>query len=330
MERTTTVKSALATALALALTACGGGGGGGNVRIDTPPPPPPPTTPPPTPPPPAKPQEPAFDAHLSVTNARAAQAAGLSGQNVRIGIVDSGVQRDAVALNGRVVANLNYIDPSRNNLQVDDVVGHGTAVASLAAGAPVGSWPGGIAPGAQIVSARIIADKPPADDGSGKGNSFSGPLGVAQVQRPSDVRGRLDDRERRQVRIGRRARAVRREHIGGQPALVDRALDLARRVGLRQLRHPGQTRSLPARPRARKRRRPLVQRTNGSWYHLLVRCRRRVAHRARRDPAPSSTRYRASPVAARERPSRRRSHAARTIPRSLRGQARRYSSRSSP
>ncbi|MCU1197552.1 S8 family serine peptidase [Stenotrophomonas maltophilia] len=182
MERTMMVRSALASALAMALTACGGGGGGGNVRIDPPPTTPtPPTTPPPTTPPPAKPQEPAFDAHLSVTNARAAQAAGLTGQGVRIGIVDSGVQRNAVALNGRVVANLNYIDPARNNLQVDDVVGHGTAVASLAAGASVGSWPGGIAPGAQIVSARIIADKPPVDDGSGKGNSFSGPLGVAQV-----------------------------------------------------------------------------------------------------------------------------------------------------
>ncbi len=182
MERTTMVRSALATALAMAMTACGGGGGGGNVRIDPPPTSPtPPTTPPPTAPPPAKPQEPAFDAHLSVTNARAAQAAGLTGQGVRIGIVDSGVQRNAAALNGRVVGNLNYIDPARNNLLVDDVVGHGTAVASLAAGAPVGTWPGGIAPGAQIVSARIIADKPPVDDGSGKGNSFSGPLGVAQV-----------------------------------------------------------------------------------------------------------------------------------------------------
>lgn len=182
MERTTMMRSVLATALALALTACGGGGGGSNVRIDPPAPPvPPPTTPPPTTPPPAKPQEPTFDAHLAVTNARAAQAAGLTGQGVRIGIVDSGVQRNAVALNGRVLANFNYIDPARNNLGVDDVVGHGTAVASLAAGAAVGSWPGGIAPGAQIVSARIISDKPPTDDGSGQGNSFSGPLGVAQV-----------------------------------------------------------------------------------------------------------------------------------------------------
>jgi hypothetical protein len=116
-----------------------------------------------------------------VTNARAAQAAGLTGQGVRIGIVDSGVQRNAAALNGRVLANLNYIDPARNNLRWTTWSGHGTAVASLAAGAPVGTWPGGIAPGAQIVSARIIADKPPVDDGSGKGNSFSGPLGVAQV-----------------------------------------------------------------------------------------------------------------------------------------------------
>lgn len=183
MERKMMVRSVLATALAMALTACGGGGGGGsNVRVDPPPTTPtPPTTPPPTTPPPAKPQEPAFDAHLSVTNARAAQAAGLTGRGVRIGIVDSGVQRNAVALNGRVLANFNYIDPARNNLGVDDVVGHGTAVASLAAGAAVGSWPGGIAPGAQIVSARIISDKPPTDDGSGQGNAFSGPLGVAQV-----------------------------------------------------------------------------------------------------------------------------------------------------
>ncbi|ACF52653.1 autotransporter serine protease [Stenotrophomonas maltophilia] len=182
MERTTMVRSVLATALAMALTACGGGGGGSNVRVDPPPTTPtPPTPPPPTTPPPAKPQEPTFDAHLAVTNARAAQAAGLTGQGVRIGIVDSGVQRTAVALNGRVLANFNYIDPARNNLGVDDVVGHGTAVASLAAGAAVGSWPGGIAPGAQIVSARIISDKPPTDDGSGQGNAFSGPLGVAQV-----------------------------------------------------------------------------------------------------------------------------------------------------
>ncbi|MEG0185777.1 MAG: S8 family serine peptidase [Stenotrophomonas sp.] len=178
MERKTMGRSVLASALAVALSACGGGGGGSNVRID-PPPTTPPVTPPVTPPPASKPLEPAVDAHLAQTNARAAQATGASGRGIRIGIVDSGVIRNAAALNGRVVANLNYIDGSRNNLNVDDVVGHGTAVASLAAGTAVGVWPGGIAPGAEIVSARIIADKAPVDDGSGRGNSFSGPLGVA-------------------------------------------------------------------------------------------------------------------------------------------------------
>lgn len=180
MERKTMGRSVLASALAVALSACGGGGGGSNVRID-PPPTTPPVTPPVTPPPASKPLEPAVDAHLAQANARAALATGATGRGVRIGIVDSGVLRNAEALNGRVVANLNYIDPSRNNLNVDDVLGHGTAVASLAAGASVGVWPGGIAPGAEIVSARIISDTAPKDDGSGKGNSFSGTLGVAGV-----------------------------------------------------------------------------------------------------------------------------------------------------
>jgi hypothetical protein len=45
-----------------------------------------------------------------------------------------------------------------------------------------------------------------------------GPLGMAEVERPGDVRRRLDDRERRQVRVGARARAVGREDVGGEPA----------------------------------------------------------------------------------------------------------------
>ena len=66
-------------------------------------------------------------------------------------------------------------------------------------------------------------------------------LGVAEVERPGHVRRRLDDRERRQVRIGGRAGAVRREHVRGEPALVDPALDLARDVRLGQGR-PGRRR----------------------------------------------------------------------------------------
>ncbi|MCS4278801.1 autotransporter serine protease [Stenotrophomonas rhizophila] len=186
MKQVVIGRSALAAALALALSACGGGGS--NVRGDlepspppTTPPSPPPTTPPTPPPTTAPPAQPAFDAHLSIIQAGPAQAAGWTGAGVRIGVVDSGVNRSHPALNGRVVASYNYVDPRVNNLNVDDVVGHGTVVSQLAAGRRVGSWPGGVATDAQIVSARIIADKSPVDDGSGSGNQVSGALGLAPV-----------------------------------------------------------------------------------------------------------------------------------------------------
>ncbi|HAI47845.1 MAG TPA: autotransporter domain-containing protein, partial [Stenotrophomonas sp.] len=172
MNKAVVGRTVLVTAMAAALSACGGGGGGSNVRVDPPPVTPPPTTPPTTPP--TKPPEPAFDAHLTITQAGAARTAGLDGTGVRIGVVDSGVVRNHASLDGRVLANYSYLDGRTNNLNVDDVVGHGTAVAELAAGKAVGGWPGGIAPGAQIVSARIIADQRPADDGSGNGNEVTG------------------------------------------------------------------------------------------------------------------------------------------------------------
>ncbi|TDK22327.1 autotransporter domain-containing protein [Luteimonas aestuarii] len=167
-----------AVALLAVLAACGGGGGG-TTRVDPPPAGPPPT-PPPTPPVVEAPN-PAFSNHLAWTGADQAHAAGLTGAGVRIGFLDSGVNRNHPALAGRVVANLNYINPNTNNLTVDDVSGHGTAVAQIAAGRPFGQWPGGIAPGAEIVSARIISDRPPSDDGSGQGNQLNGPLGVASI-----------------------------------------------------------------------------------------------------------------------------------------------------
>ncbi|WP_235973071.1 autotransporter serine protease [Luteimonas sp. MC1895] len=166
----------LATAI---LAACGGGGGGGgdNIRPDPPPVAPPPATPPPV----VGTPIPANSAHLLQTNAGAAHQAGFTGAGIRIGIVDSGVNRNHPALAGRVAANLTYIGGSGNNLAVDDVVGHGTAVAQAAAGSPFGTWPGGMAPGARIVSARIINDNPPEDDGSGEGNQVDGPLGLAGI-----------------------------------------------------------------------------------------------------------------------------------------------------
>jgi autotransporter-associated beta strand protein len=146
-------------ALALGLSACGGGGGGGNVR-PTPTAPPPPTTTPQTPP----------DAQLTLTNAVGAHKLGYTGAGVTIGVVDSGIMRNHPTLAGRVTQELIYVDPTTNNTTVDDVVGHGTWVSEIAAGTASSQFPGGIAPGASLVSARIISDVEPKDDGSGNGN----------------------------------------------------------------------------------------------------------------------------------------------------------------
>lgn len=151
-------------ALALGLSACGGGGSGGNVRPTTPPP-----TAPASPPPSTAPQPP-LDAQLAITNAYGAHGLGYTGAGVTIGVVDSGIMRSNPTVAGRVLQELIYVDPATNNTTVDDVVGHGTWVSEIAAGTPFAQFPGGIAPAASLVSARIINDVEPKDDGSGNGN----------------------------------------------------------------------------------------------------------------------------------------------------------------
>ncbi|HEV7778386.1 MAG TPA: S8 family serine peptidase [Luteibacter sp.] len=180
-------EAVLAICLAISLTACGGGGGNSGVKGSTPVvTPPPPVTPPPTDPtpPPSGPTDPTdipYDVHLSLTNTYAAHTAGFDGSGVTIGFVDTGVMSTHPALAGRVLAELIYVDPTVNNTAVDDVVGHGTAVAEIAAGKPFANFAGGIAPGASIVSARIINDQEPTDDGSGQGNQVSNADPLYQV-----------------------------------------------------------------------------------------------------------------------------------------------------
>lgn len=173
---------AVGTIAMAALAGCGGGGSD-NVR---------PVTPPPTAPPPDPvvfDPDPRFSKHLTVTGADRAHAAGFTGEGVRIGVIDSGVNRNHPALSPRVVANLVYINSQDNNLAVDDVIGHGTAVSQVMAGTAFGSWPGGIAPGAEIVSARIISDETPEDDGSGQGNEVDGALGLKPIHQDLIDRG---------------------------------------------------------------------------------------------------------------------------------------------
>lgn len=173
---------------AVALAGCGGGGGGENVRSDPPPLAPGSTTPPTSPPVVGSPN-PAYSDHMRLTGAEAAHAAGITGKGVRIGVIDTGVMRNHPALSPRVVANLTYVPSPPNNLKVDDVVGHGTAVSQIAAGTPFGTWPGGIAPGAEIVSARILYDKDPVDDGSGQGNEVDGAIGIKPIHQDLINRG---------------------------------------------------------------------------------------------------------------------------------------------
>lgn len=197
----------LPCAIALALAACGGGGGGGSVR-----PSPPPVTPsgpgftptvatdgtltqlnPPTIPTQGAPvtlTDASINRHLSLTNAMGALGAGLKGQGVVIGFLDSGVNRNHPTVSGRVsqsFINICTQPECGNDLSVDDKVGHGTVVASLAAGRPApglysggetGNWGGGIAQNAGIVSSRIISDAPPEDDGSGEGNEITAGQGL--------------------------------------------------------------------------------------------------------------------------------------------------------
>ncbi|HET7223441.1 MAG TPA: S8 family serine peptidase, partial [Rhodanobacteraceae bacterium] len=146
--------------LAGTLSACGGGGSGA-VRTT-------PASPPPPPPPPSAsttPQPP-IDAQLSITNTYAAHDAGYTGKGVTIGVVDSGIMRSNPTVAGRVLQELIYVDPTQNNTKIDDVVGHGTWVSEIAAGTSFDQFPGGIAPGANPVSARIISDNAPDDNGS--------------------------------------------------------------------------------------------------------------------------------------------------------------------
>lgn len=188
METGNTGLRALALGLAIATLAACGGGGGGNTRPVSPPPAAPPPTPPPTPPVVGAPNA-AYSRHLAVTNAYPALQAGLTGQGVSIGVIDTGVTRAHPALQGRVTHNLNYVSSPPNNLTVDDVVGHGTAVSLIMAGTAFGTWPGGVAPGATIISARIINDRRPDDDGSGQGNEVTGALGLAPIHQDLINRG---------------------------------------------------------------------------------------------------------------------------------------------
>lgn len=151
-------RTAVAMAISAALAACGGGGGsksgGGSPVVANPVTPSTPTTPST---PAAPPSSPPINIQLTATHVTEAQAQGVTGKGVSIGIVDTGVMHNHPSLDGRVVGQAQFVDGA-NNLSMDDVAGRGTALAQIAAGRPLGQFPGGIAPDASIFSIRAISD----------------------------------------------------------------------------------------------------------------------------------------------------------------------------
>ena len=101
-------------------------------------------------------------AHLRVTGALNAQGSQYDGAGVYIGLFDTG------ALGGQPVLQRHVwwgngsdlVDRATNNYTIDDVNGHGTAVAQIAIGRSITGWQGGVAPGAELHAFRIIPDTP--------------------------------------------------------------------------------------------------------------------------------------------------------------------------
>jgi len=149
----------------LATTACGGGGGVASTPTPTPAPVPTPTptpVPAPTPTPTPTPTPSSFDTSeyratvgAVSANALVAYNAGGTGQGIKVGVVDSGLDLASDQFTGRV-------DPASANVAggttYDDQDGHGTAVAFTIAGVRNGAGTQGIAFDATIIAAR--ADTP--------------------------------------------------------------------------------------------------------------------------------------------------------------------------
>ncbi|WP_281179990.1 S8 family peptidase [Croceicoccus bisphenolivorans] len=168
--------TAISTVSFLALAACGGGGSGGGV-ISTPAPTPAPSpTPAPAPAPSPTPTATNFNTQeyrdsdgKAQHNAIYAWQEGYSGDGVAIGIVDTGIDVDNPQFAGRISAASADVAGSRG---VNDVDGHGTNVAIVAAAARDNSGVMGMAYEATIIALR--ADEPgscaaadPSDPSSG-------------------------------------------------------------------------------------------------------------------------------------------------------------------
>ena len=115
-------------------------------------------------------QEQAFDSELSlegyISPAQVIRAdrlweKGIDGRGITVAVIDSGIDKNHPDLVGKVVAEKNFLS---DEITADDLLGHGTMVAGIIAGsgAASGGEYRGIAPGADLISVKVI-------DGQGDG-----------------------------------------------------------------------------------------------------------------------------------------------------------------
>ncbi|MFI8190900.1 S8 family peptidase [Streptomyces sp. NPDC085946] len=98
-----------------------------------------------------------LDKSVAQIGAPKAWAAGYDGKGVKIAVLDSGVDATHPDLKGQVVAEKNF----STSPGAGDKVGHGTHVASIAAGtgAKSGGKYKGVAPGAKVLNGKVLSDE---------------------------------------------------------------------------------------------------------------------------------------------------------------------------
>ena len=100
-------------------------------------------------------RHPTLDVSVPAIGAPQAWQAGLTGDGVKVAVIDSGVDKTHPDLAGQVTAWRTFVDGEDDR----DVVGHGTHVAATIAGTGAASdgLNGGVAPGATLIVAKVCA-----------------------------------------------------------------------------------------------------------------------------------------------------------------------------